>query len=140
MCHSLGTSVCDNQPWELTQASEFLLGFHYIGMVDQIIGHSSPSQRFDTELISCGSKSQSSNNIVGISGMTSSRPEVNLGSSMSCLISITQVWLMGSPTKAFLSLGKFQRLRGSFPEIRHQDQTNTSLYNSFFYSPRYMQQ
>lgn len=139
-CNTFGTSMYDNQPWELASQGtssmlpEFLLDFHWIGMVDQIIYYSFPFQRSEDQgqikvrsSWDPGSKLQSPNHMVGLSGMTSSHAEVNCRSSTSSLISITQVRSVGPAwiTMTFLPLGKCLGLRDFLPET-----TDKGLINS----------
>ena len=85
-CVILLASQCVHQPRSSTKlwCPELLLGFYYVGTINWVIGHIielniqplfSLPRGLEVGLISCGSKPQPSNHMVGLSGMAYPHPE-----------------------------------------------------------------
>lgn len=70
---------CESPTWEVPlsfSVHRFLLGFHYVGIINSIIGHMnstsiplSPPQRLEGQTESPGSNPQPSNHMIDLSGM-----------------------------------------------------------------------
>ena len=127
--------MCDNQPRELAGqgTASMLRGSRvFIGFSSDRNDWSNhwpllPFPEVRRSRWDPGSKPRPPNHVVGLSDTTSSHAEGTYGSSMSRLISITQVRSVGPVwiTKTFLSFRKCLGLRDFLPETTDKDMINS---------------